>query len=196
MPPIDSPPLLHLLYNQPAGRKRGASGAARKVPRQRPRVGYTGHAPSGRPRPAGEHQHRQARLTSGGAPISTPPRAQAASQAPRGGDHAPSIAGVRLDALPEGRPYADTGCDLWPFCLSCITPTCAYETPQSYNATKGWIRTLVAHRLREQGYTSSQIAPFMRLSYRTVQRLLSSEVHLIVPLAQLAAVPPAARRTG
>ena len=78
--------------------------------------------------------------------------------------------GNLIDLLPEEFPYEDTGCELWPHCLTCPFPTCVEEEP--------WGKEKFLHRrrdermseLREEGKNTEEIAGIVGVSTRTVQR--------------------------
>jgi hypothetical protein len=81
---------------------------------------------------------------------------------------------ARRDALPEHTPYADTGCDLHPNCLTCPLVRCRYDEP-------GGARRLLSdardHSIivlqSEAGLPVSALAERFGLSRRTVFRVLA-----------------------
>lgn len=81
----------------------------------------------------------------------------------------------RSDALPEYTEYADTGCDLYPSCLSCPLPRCRYEDPGGAAAMLRPVRDASILRLAEQdGLSVDRLAEMFGLSRRTVFRVLSA----------------------
>ena len=80
---------------------------------------------------------------------------------------------MRADALPEHVDYEDTGCDLYPACLSCPLPRCRYEDPGGAAAMlrtgrDAYIRRAVA----EDGADIDHLAGMFGLSRRTIFRVL------------------------
>ncbi len=82
---------------------------------------------------------------------------------------------ARRDALPEHTHYADTGCQVHHSCLTCPLVRCRYDEP-------GGARKLLADErdasivvLQRQGASIDAIASQMRVSRRTVFRVLARE---------------------
>lgn len=80
---------------------------------------------------------------------------------------------VRANALPEGFDHPDTGCNFSPSCLTCPLPRCRYEPPYLVPVVRQDMRTPKAHALRSQGATTEEIRQALRVSRRTVYRLLA-----------------------
>lgn len=79
----------------------------------------------------------------------------------------------RIDALPEYTDYQDTGCDLYPSCLSCPLPKCRYEDPGGAAAMLRTGRDANIVRLSdEHGMTVDRLAEMFGLSRRTIFRVL------------------------
>ena len=80
---------------------------------------------------------------------------------------------ARIDALPEYTDYADTGCDLYPSCLSCPLPRCRYEENGGAPAILRTGRDATILRLaREDGVGVDRLAEMFGLSRRTIFRVL------------------------
>jgi DNA-binding transcriptional ArsR family regulator len=78
------------------------------------------------------------------------------------------------DLLPEGFPFEDAGCELWPHCLSCPFPYCIKEEPWG---KERWLKRRRAERmkeLRQEGKSIKEIARIFEVSPRTVQRALNA----------------------
>ena len=79
------------------------------------------------------------------------------------------------DDLPERCRYRDEGCELAPSCLDCPLPNCIEELP------RGRQRYLLQRRcqqiacLRSQGKGTREIATFLKVSSRTVQRAVKGK---------------------
>lgn len=81
---------------------------------------------------------------------------------------------ARVDALPEYTEYADSGCDLYPSCLSCPLPKCRYEDPGGAAAMLRVGRNASILRLaREEKLSVDELATAFGLSRRTIFRVLS-----------------------
>lgn len=79
----------------------------------------------------------------------------------------------RSDALPENTDYADTGCDLYPSCLSCPLPRCRYEEPGGAAAMlRGGRDATILRLAREGDMTVDGLAEMFGLSRRTIFRVL------------------------
>ena len=81
---------------------------------------------------------------------------------------------IRRDALPENTPYADTGCDIHPSCLTCPLVRCRYDEPGGARKilSEGRDRDIVA--LSRGGSLSiAEIAQTFAISRRTVFRVLA-----------------------
>jgi hypothetical protein len=82
---------------------------------------------------------------------------------------------LRADALPEYTDYEDTGCDLYPSCLSCPLPRCRYDEPGGAPALLRTGRDATILRLAHEDRVSiDRIAQMFGLSRRTVFRVLRS----------------------
>lgn len=78
---------------------------------------------------------------------------------------------LRSDALPEGLPYQDDGCELAPRCLSCPLPQCRYDDPDGFVTLRADVRAAKVQNLRREGYPVAGIAEVLDLSVRQVIRL-------------------------
>lgn len=79
----------------------------------------------------------------------------------------------RMDALPEYTAYSDTGCDLYPSCLTCPLPRCRYEEPGGAAAMLRTGRDANILRLADrEGLTVDQLAETFGVSRRTIFRVL------------------------
>ena len=83
---------------------------------------------------------------------------------------------ARSDALPEYVSYADTGCDLYPSCLSCPLPQCRYEVNGGATAMLriGRDASILA-AARRSGTTVDDLARTFGLSRRTSFRVLEKD---------------------
>ncbi len=80
---------------------------------------------------------------------------------------------LRSDALPEYTDYADTGCDLYPSCLSCPLPRCRYEDSGGAPAILRTGRDATILKLATQdGLGVERLAEMFGLSRRTIFRVL------------------------
>ena len=83
---------------------------------------------------------------------------------------------TRIDALPEYTSYNDTGCDLYPSCLSCPLPRCRYDDPGGAAAMLREGRDASIIRLhRKEHVAVEQLATMFGLSRRTIFRVLRAE---------------------
>lgn len=82
----------------------------------------------------------------------------------------------RVDALPEYTNYNDTGCDLYPSCLSCPLPRCRYDDPGGAAAMlrEGRDASILRLHHREQASIDT-LATMFGLSRRTIFRVLRAE---------------------
>lgn len=81
----------------------------------------------------------------------------------------------RSDSLPEYTDYADSGCDLYPSCLSCPLPRCRYDDPGGAAAMLREGRDAAILRLSAgDGVGVDQLAEMFGLSRRTIFRVLRS----------------------
>ena len=86
---------------------------------------------------------------------------------------------ARSDALPEHTDYADSGCDLYPSCLSCPLPKCRYDDPGGAAAMLRTGRDASIARLAdERGMTVDRLAEMFGLSRRTIFRVLRAANHV------------------
>lgn len=80
---------------------------------------------------------------------------------------------VRVDSLPENANYRDTGCDLYPACLSCPLPRCRYDRRSGVRGLRNEFRDARIRRLRRQGKSVARIMAEVNVSRRTVYRVLA-----------------------
>jgi len=78
------------------------------------------------------------------------------------------------DLLPEGFPYEDRGCELFPSCLNCPFPHCIREEPWGKEKFLKRRRAERMLKLKEEGKSVGEIARIFELSTRTVQRWLNT----------------------
>ncbi len=79
----------------------------------------------------------------------------------------------RSDALPEHTRYADSGCELYPSCLTCPLPKCRYDEPGGAAAMLRNGRDASILRLAdEDGMTVDRLAEQFGVSRRTIFRVL------------------------
>jgi len=69
--------------------------------------------------------------------------------------------------------WKDTGCDLYPSCLSCPLPHCIEEQPRGRQRQRMDERSAGMMALRDRGLVAREIAAVYQVSVRTVQRALS-----------------------
>jgi hypothetical protein len=82
---------------------------------------------------------------------------------------------TRCDALPEFTDYSDSGCDLYPSCLSCPLPRCRYDDPGGAAAMLRTGRNAAIARLASRdGLTVEELARAFGVSRRTVFRVLAA----------------------
>ncbi|MCY4454695.1 MAG: hypothetical protein OXC56_00090 [Chloroflexi bacterium] len=80
---------------------------------------------------------------------------------------------AREDALPEHVDYRDSGCDLFPSCLSCPLPRCRYDEPGGVRAMLNRTRDREIRRMRlDDQVPVNEIARRFHVSRRTVFRAL------------------------
>ena len=80
---------------------------------------------------------------------------------------------AREDALPEHVDYRDSGCDLFPSCLSCPLPRCRYDEPGGVRAMLNRTRDREIRRMRRDDRVPvNEIARRFHVSRRTVFRAL------------------------
>lgn len=85
----------------------------------------------------------------------------------------PTIRRPRIDALPEHTDYNDSGCDLYPSCLTCPLPRCRYEEPGGAAAMLRTGRDASILRVAAEGsYGVDDLAHMFGLSRRTIFRVL------------------------
>ena len=80
---------------------------------------------------------------------------------------------ARRDALPEHTPYADTGCDMHPSCLTCPLVRCRYDEPGGARRLFSESRDRQIVAMRRSGEAINQIAGRFGVSRRTVFRVLA-----------------------
>lgn len=82
---------------------------------------------------------------------------------------------TREDALPEHVDYRDSGCDMFPSCLTCPLPRCRYDEPGGVRAMLNRIRDREIRRLRfDHDVAVNEIARRFQVSRRTVFRALEA----------------------
>jgi hypothetical protein len=87
--------------------------------------------------------------------------------------HVPLELPSRVDALPEYMDYADSGCDLYPSCLSCPLPRCRYDDPGGAAAMlRGGRDASILRLAGEDGMGVERLAEMFGLSRRTIFRVL------------------------
>ena len=79
---------------------------------------------------------------------------------------------VRRDSLPEHATYRDDGCHVAPECLNCPLALCIYDDPAELVKTSRAYRDDRIFTLRKKGVSATEIARNLKLSYRTVQRVI------------------------
>jgi hypothetical protein len=80
---------------------------------------------------------------------------------------------ARVDALPEYTDYQDSGCSLYPSCLSCPLPRCRFDTPGGAASMLRDGRDARILRLAgRDGMTVDRLAEMFGLSRRTIFRVL------------------------
>jgi hypothetical protein len=82
---------------------------------------------------------------------------------------------ARRDALPEHTHYADTGCDVHPSCLTCPLVRCRYDEPGGARKLQADQRDASIVVLQREGASIDAIAAQIRVSRRTVFRVLARE---------------------
>ena len=80
--------------------------------------------------------------------------------------------------LPHETHYKDTGCELWPSCLTCPFPRCIKEEPYGASKLRSLARAATVLQLTNQGLTNAQIATILNVTTRTVMRLRKKGAHL------------------
>jgi DNA-binding transcriptional ArsR family regulator len=78
------------------------------------------------------------------------------------------------DVLPEGFPYEDKGCELFPSCLNCPFPDCLKEEPWGKERFLKRRRARRMLELKQEGKSVREIAHIFEVSPRTVQRWLKA----------------------
>ena len=74
-------------------------------------------------------------------------------------------------ALPENVVYKDTGCDLFPACLTCPLPRCRYDVDGGARIMLNYTRNREIWRMRcEKEFTINEIMEYFQVSRRTVFR--------------------------
>lgn len=81
----------------------------------------------------------------------------------------------RADSLPEHADYRDTGCDVYPSCLSCPLPRCRYDDPGGAAAQvrRGRDETIVLLATRDL-VPIEKLATSFGVSRRTIFRVLAA----------------------
>lgn len=77
---------------------------------------------------------------------------------------------TRIDALPEGTQYEDTGCDLAPHCLECPFPTCLRGLERAVESHRR--RGMVLFLRHQLGLNVEQIAAITKISSRQCHRFI------------------------
>lgn len=81
---------------------------------------------------------------------------------------------ARRGALPDERDnWRDTGCDLYPSCLTCPLPRCRYDQRAPDQLRTG--RNNAIRSRRAAGETPEAIAQALGLSRRTIFRVLAAD---------------------
>ena len=75
--------------------------------------------------------------------------------------------------------YGGNGCRIHPDCFTCPLEKCIYDTgvthPQpAVNKARGLMNATNAKALRDEGYTTRQIAEILKVTYRTALRYFAS----------------------
>ena len=78
--------------------------------------------------------------------------------------------------LPENTAYRDTGCDLAPSCLECPLALCKYDDPNRARRSRTVMRDTEIMRLFAEGLKVSAIALEVKISTRTVYRIIQREL--------------------
>jgi hypothetical protein len=82
---------------------------------------------------------------------------------------------TRSGKLPEDRGYTDTGCNLYPHCLTCPFPDCLTHTPHGTLSFRHSLYVLAVQRLVRKGLSvpdiSHQTGIAIRVVYRIKERL-------------------------
>jgi len=73
--------------------------------------------------------------------------------------------------LPRETDYRDTGCELYPSCLNCPLPHCAYEEAMMIVKVRTARKAAQVVSLAKQGKNNKEIATMLNLSTRSIQRL-------------------------
>ena len=80
------------------------------------------------------------------------------------------------DLRPEYCEYQDTGCDLYPSCLTCPLPRCRYdEGAGRRRAADGPLEEEIVRLRRGEGRSIREVAARVGLSERTIYRVLRRE---------------------
>lgn len=83
---------------------------------------------------------------------------------------------ARVDSLPEHTTYSDTGCDLYPSCLTCPLPRCRYDDPGGAASMLRSGRDAAILRVAERdGVSVDSLATMFGLSRRTIFRVLRTK---------------------
>ena len=77
------------------------------------------------------------------------------------------------ELLPEDVNWRDEGCGLFPSCLNCPLPRCIEEEPRAKQRLSLSARARRMAELRRDGKSTTDIARFLGVSKRTVQRTLN-----------------------
>lgn len=79
---------------------------------------------------------------------------------------------VRVDSLPEGITYRDTGCRAHATCLDCPFPECLLMEPRRAQLLQRAATRELAMSLRAQGFAVKEIAARLGVSRRCAGRYL------------------------
>jgi hypothetical protein len=82
--------------------------------------------------------------------------------------------GLLWDLPPEGFPYEDGGCELFPSCLNCPFPDCLKGEPWGKERFLKSTRARRMLELKQGGKSAREIARIFEVSPRTVQRWLKA----------------------
>lgn len=78
------------------------------------------------------------------------------------------------DRTPEDTHYRDTGCQVWPSCLSCPLERCIYDEPEGGPAARRRLRDEEIYRLyTERKADIAALARRFGVSRRTVHRAVA-----------------------
>lgn len=79
---------------------------------------------------------------------------------------------AQWNAVEHPPHWRDTGCSVWPSCLSCPLPRCVHEVPGGVAWGRAWLRGQQVLEARQRRMTVPQLARAFGLSERQVYRIL------------------------